>query len=72
MITPSRPAKIVVASGRTNCRLSVATSNQQLMFSSESWAGECGGSWRAQVIVVWDLLARIGTAEGRIFAVVER
>ena len=23
----------------------VATSNQQLMFSSESWAGECGGSW---------------------------
>ena len=22
-----------------------ATSNQQLMFSSESWAGECGGSW---------------------------
>ena len=41
----------------------VATSNQQLMFSSESWAGECGGSWRAQVIVVWDLLARIGTAE---------
>ena len=48
-----------------------ATRNQQLMFSSESWAGECGGSWRAQVIVVWDLLARIGTAEGRIFAVVE-
>ena len=24
-----------------------ATRNQQLMFSSESWAGECGGSWRA-------------------------
>ena len=41
------------------------------MFSSESWAGECGGAG-AQVIVLWDLLARIGTEEGRIFAVVER
>ena len=39
---------------------------------TESWAGECAGSWRTRVMVLRDLLARMGTTEGRIVAVVER
>ena len=38
---------------------------------SESWAGECAGSWRTRVMVLRVLLARIGTVEGRIVGVVE-